>query len=51
MGQGSAGYNRIALSLARNLIEYFGSCRYGNKTLGDAYEETWGQVIGLEARL
>ena len=37
--------------LARNLIEYFGSCRYGNKTLGDAYEETWGQVIGLEARL
>lgn len=37
--------------LARHLIEYFRYVRYGPKMLGEAYDETWGQVIALEERL
>jgi hypothetical protein len=37
--------------LARNLIEYFRYVRYGPHTLGDAFDETWGQVLNLEAHL
>lgn len=37
--------------LARHLVEYFRWARYGEKTLGNAFDETWGQVIQLEARL
>lgn len=49
-GHSLASVQRIN-RLARNLIEYFGGCRYGNRTLADAFAETWGQVLGLEARL
>ncbi|RMG11568.1 MAG: hypothetical protein D6731_15370 [Planctomycetota bacterium] len=37
--------------LAHRLIEYFRYVRYGKSTLGDAWDETWGQVVALEARL
>lgn len=37
--------------LARHVIEYFRYVRYGPKTLGEAFDETWGQVLALEARL
>ena len=38
-------------TLARHLIEYFRYVRYGQKTLGEAFDEGWGQVLQLEARL
>lgn len=37
--------------LARHVIEYFRWTRYGPKTLGQAFDETWGTVLQLEARL
>lgn len=38
--------------MAEKLIEYFRYLPYeGNKTLGDAFDEGWGQVRMLEARL
>lgn len=37
--------------LAGHLIEYFRHARYGPRTLGEAFDETWGQVVALEARL
>jgi len=38
-------------TLARHLVEYFRFARYGPKTLGEAFDESWGQVLQLEARL
>jgi hypothetical protein len=38
-------------TLARLIIEYFRHVRFGPKTLGEEFEETWGQVVALEARL
>lgn len=37
--------------LARHVIEYFRYVRYGPRTLGEAFDETWGQVVALEERL
>lgn len=39
-------------TLARFLIEYFRTVRYGSKsTFGEEFDATWGQVIGLEGQL
>jgi len=39
-------------TLARFLIEYFRSVRYGSKsTFGEEFDATWGQVIGLEGQI
>lgn len=37
--------------LAGHVIEYFRHVRYGPRTLGEAFDETWGQVVALEERL
>lgn len=42
-----AGINR----LVANLIELFRSVRWGTKTMGDAFDETWGQVLKIEQQL
>ena len=42
-----AGIARLTL----NLIELFRGVRYGTKTLGDVFDETWGQVLKIESRL
>ena len=39
--------NRMAMAL----IEYFGDVRYGNKTVAQAWDETWGQVVAIEGQL
>ena len=39
--------NRIAF----DLIDYFRESRYGDKTVGEVFDETWGQSEALEARL
>ena len=39
--------NRMAL----DLIDYFREARTGEKNLGQVYDETWGQIEALEARL
>jgi hypothetical protein len=39
--------NRMAL----DLIDYFREARMGEKSLGQVYDETWGQIEALEARL
>ena len=41
------GINR----LVGNLIELFRHVRYGTKTLGDAFDESWGQVLKIEQQL
>ena len=33
------------------MIEYFRYMPYGDKQLGEAFDEGWGQVIQLEERL
>jgi len=42
--------NRIH-RLAHALIDYFRPVRFGSKTVGEQFDETWGQVLQLEARL
>lgn len=37
--------------LAHALIDYFRPVAYGTKTVGEHFDETWGQVLQLEARL
>jgi hypothetical protein len=37
--------------MAGQLIEYFRYVRYGNKTLGQTWDETWGQIVAIEAQL
>lgn len=37
--------------MARALIEYFRGVRYGEKTLGRTFDETWGQVLNIEGHL
>lgn len=41
------GVNRLVM----NLIELFRHVRYGTRTLGDAFDETWGQVLKIEQQL
>ena len=37
--------------MAKALIEYFNDVRYGNKTVGQAWDESWGQVVAIEGQL
>lgn len=39
--------NRMAL----DTIDYFREARIGEKTLGQVYDDTWGQIEALEARI
>lgn len=39
--------NRMAL----DAIDYFRDARMGEKTLGQVYDDTWGQIEALEARI
>jgi hypothetical protein len=50
---GSRSFRNMARSnaLARRMIEYFRYMPYGDKQLGEAFDEGWGQVIQLEERL
>jgi hypothetical protein len=51
VGEASRRNVRRINDLAHRLIEYFRYVRYGKGTLGDHFEETWGQVISLESQL
>lgn len=37
--------------LSHLLIDYFRHVRYGGKSLGEAFDESWGQVLQLEKQL
>lgn len=37
--------------LAKRLIEYFRYVKYGKGILGEAYDDTWAQVVSLETQL
>jgi hypothetical protein len=37
--------------MAHDVIEYFRDAKLGDKTLGEAFDQTWGQIEALEARI
>jgi hypothetical protein len=50
---GGASFRNVARinEISKRLIEYFRYCRFGKGMLGEAYDETWGQVVNLESQL
>lgn len=50
---GSRSHRNVARTnaLALRMIEYFRYMPYGSQQLGEAFDEGWGQVIQLEARI
>lgn len=49
-GGGSRGNVKRINKIASDLIEYFRDVRLGDKSMGDIFDETWGQIQALEGR-